>query len=347
MPGILGSQIAPMVAGLVDAAGARGVDRDRMLAVLGVDEQQLTDPERRIPFHSIVEAWELAMRASRDPGLPVAAGRIASVERCGLLGYAMYTSATIEQGLQTLIRYHDLVNDTGRWTFEAGGSGAVVTWSRPGDGRLGLRCANERTLSAFVTVSREIAGDGLSLSHVQFRHPRPASTDALDAHFGLTVAWGAPTDGIVLTIAPGARTRGADAVVGTYFARAADDALARVAATHSWSGAIASAISDALPSGIPTLEQLARRLGTSERTARRRLAAEGARFEELVESVQRERAEELVRAPIPLRDVAFALGFSDPTAFSRAYRRWTGRAPSQDRRDSLGRAVDPPGRTEP
>jgi AraC-like DNA-binding protein len=76
-----------------------------------------------------------------------------------------------------------------------------------------------------------------------------------------------------------------------------------------------------------TFVVIAKRLGTSARTLRRQLEKEGATLRGLVDDVRRERADDLLAAGTAIKEIAFALGFSEPSAFSRAYKRWTGHGP--------------------
>lgn len=230
-----------------------------------------------------------------------------------------------------LIRYHDLINETGRWHLARDGEHVIVSWRRSSE-RLGLRAGNEQILASTLTFCAEAFGEWLPIVEARFAHRRPRSVAAHEAHFRAPLVWDAHENAVVIHEALLARKpRMADAVLSEHFRDAAERALARVAPAASWSARVARAVSSHLAEGIPTLGAIARELGTSERTARRRLADEGTTFAALVERVQRERAEELVAGSLPLRDVAFALGFADATAFSRAYRRWTGNAPSLTR----------------
>ena len=79
------------------------------------------------------------------------------------------------------------------------------------------------------------------------------------------------------------------------------------------------------------LESLTEGIGVYALFGKRRLASEGVAFDALVQRVQQEQASELLAGSTPIRDIAFALGFSDTTAFSRAFRRWTGKTPTEAR----------------
>jgi len=83
----------------------------------------------------------------------------------------------------------------------------------------------------------------------------------------------------------------------------------------------------AVAAGAETYETVADKLGTSARTLRRQLEREGQSLRAIADELRRERADELLAAALPIKEVAFALGFSEPSAFSRAYKRWTGKAP--------------------
>jgi AraC-like DNA-binding protein len=329
-----GSLIAPLAAALVHEAGERGVGRPAMLAALGVDDDALADGERRIPIGRMLTAWELAMRSIRDDALPIAVAKLASVERFGLLGYVIYTRADVREALRALVRYHDLINDSGRWQVvdDPAAGVARVRWLREGDRTLGMRVANEQVLASFVGLLADAPEGGVVPAWISLRHARPRRTHTHDAHFFERLRWDTEHDEIALATGDLDRPPGApDPVVSSYFAAAAEAALARVGSAGSWTSQVARSISDALASGIPTLESIAKVLGVGARTMRRRLASEGTTFDDLVVAVQRERAAELLAGATPLRDIAFALGFSDASAFSRAYRRWTGRSPSEDR----------------
>src|SRR5207237_10161872 len=83
-----------------------------------------------------------------------------------------------------------------------------------------------------------------------------------------------------------------------------------------------------LASGRIRIELIASALGCSRQTLYRRLKAEGLTFEQVLDELRRRRALPLVRDPaLPVKEVAYRLGFSDPAAFSRAFKRWTGKSP--------------------
>jgi AraC-like DNA-binding protein len=121
--------------------------------------------------------------------------------------------------------------------------------------------------------------------------------------------------------------------MAAYFEEEAASRLREIRLAESFSETVARVVEGSLVDGDPPLERIARQLGRSERTLRRQLAAEGAAYRSIVDNVRRARADVLLAdASVSLAEVAFALGFSEHAAFSRAYKRWTGVSPMDARR---------------
>src|SRR5262249_6054863 len=87
-----------------------------------------------------------------------------------------------------------------------------------------------------------------------------------------------------------------------------------------------------LPNGAPLMDEVARELQVSPRTLQRRLSKHEVRYEQILEQLRMELAREYLQQPsLPNEEVAFLLGYSDGTAFSRAFRRWEGKSPNRYR----------------
>ena len=127
----------------------------------------------------------------------------------------------------------------------------------------------------------------------------------------------------------------ANPALSRHFEALAQRLLKETVSDASTSARVRRAILGALPNGDPASTTIAKHLGMSERTLRRTLAEEGESFRGLVEAVRKERASLLISDQrASLAEVAFSLGFSELSAFTRAFKRWHGRAPSEARRSA-------------
>ena len=308
---------------IAEVAIAAGVDREAATALLGPADDE------RIPIENVFALWELAVHATGDNALPVRVGGMSRFDRYGALGIAIYVSRNNEIGLRRLCRYHDMITDSGTWSIRVDGDDLIVAFDRPGERRLGMRLANEHVLASWVTVARQVTAT--ELREIRLRHTPPEGIEAYASLFGVPVRGGAAEDAIVL---PTSFLQGKPIASDAFVERFIVEQIEKAAGTkdqESFSTMVGRLIVEALPDGVPTIGAISAQLATSERTLRRRLTEAGTSFEQLLENLQRERAEALLKGTYPIREIALAVGFSDPSAFSRAFKRWTGKTPSEAR----------------
>jgi AraC-like DNA-binding protein len=125
--------------------------------------------------------------------------------------------------------------------------------------------------------------------------------------------------------------RNADATLAAYLEGIAGELIAALPPEDALLERLRRAIVELLPEGPPTLERTSRRLGVGGRTLQRRLVERGLKYHDLVDEVRQASAERLLsRAELSVAQVAFLVGFSDPSGFRRAHRRWTRRAPRRN-----------------
>jgi AraC-like DNA-binding protein len=146
--------------------------------------------------------------------------------------------------------------------------------------------------------------------------------------------WEASEDALVLSRdVLDAVPRFAHLAMAAYFEKEAASRMREIRLAESLSETVARIVETSLVDGDAPVARIARQLGRSERTLRRELSAEGAAYRSIVDKVRRARADVLLAdASVSLAEVAFALGFSEHAAFSRAYKRWTGISPVDARR---------------
>jgi AraC-like DNA-binding protein len=161
---------------------------------------------------------------------------------------------------------------------------------------------------------------------VWHRHQPVGDLRRYRERYGRPVRFGCDRDALVLDRAALLRPLPlADSALSEYFLAQ----LEELTPPTTWSGRVAGEIERVLGSESPTLPDAARVLGVSPRTLQRQLSAEGTSFQELVAETRRRLAEELLGDGLhSISEVAFMLGFSEPSAFHRAFRRWTGTTPA-------------------
>jgi AraC-like DNA-binding protein len=188
-----------------------------------------------------------------------------------------------------------------------------------------------------LTISRNIAGQQIVPREVAFPFPRPADTEAYRSCFRAPLHFDRPQGALLLS-------RGdldlpvttGDPTLRGYLEQLADQALGSIIAPSSFADRVRQVLWTRLSAGRPSLEQMSAKLGLSVRTVQRRLHQEGTSFADLLEEFRREMASHLLRDPsLAAYEIAFLLGYSDPSTFFRAFRRWYGVSPQEFRRRSI------------
>ena len=292
----------------------------------------------RVPAGQLYRLWQCA--AVEVPGDPTAlvahVARNARIDAFGVLGFAAMTAPNGLDGLAASCRYHRLITDRGCWTLESIGGLLLATWHSDGPWSLGRHLSDLSVLAHFAVCIQQLF-DRVPLREVRYRQPPPPGAEALAQLFGCPVGFSAGHDALVLDRHELARLSPphANPAMYAFFRQRGDELLARrwERTTRSLDlvGRVCREIGAGLASG-PTMTRVARELGMSERTLHRRLRQRQTSFSELVER-ERHRAANLLlqRAELSISEIALELGFSESSAFSRAFRRWTGRSPRAQR----------------
>jgi AraC-like DNA-binding protein len=314
---------------LAAAVSAAGGDAAAYLGRLGLAQETLADVEARVSVRVTARAWELAAERSGDPDFGLHLVQRVPAGTFDLVEYAMRSSATYGVALEQMARYYRLLEDAAEIVVERDGARAQVVhrlvdprWTAP-------RHGVEAAVASWVLRARRLVGDAFTLRAVWFRHAAPADTSAHERLFRAPLRFGAADSGIAfdrrwLDVPQPTADAGLRAILD----RQADALLARVPAASGLVERARRAVVQALPDGQLGVAAIARRLGTSGRSLQRGLAAEDTSFQDLLAMVRRHLAiGYLENGQMTVAEIAFALGFSEASAFQRAFRRWTGKTP--------------------
>jgi AraC-like DNA-binding protein len=310
-----------------------GVEREDLLRAAKIDEAQLRDPDARIPLSAIVRLWHAAVLRIPDPTLGLRLGCDACAREFGLVGYTMAFSGTLQAALTRLARYDRIVSESLVVHLDAGAEG---TWVRV-DAEPALqafRPAADARLAALLSVCREIAAAPLAPLTVHLPYRRPADVKEYEKFFRAPLEFGAPATALLLGPDDLARpVSSSDEALTGYLDQLAQQLLTTLGSEQTNRDRVRRLLWSSLSDGIPDLDAVARQLGMSARTLQRRLREEGTAFAAVLSEFRQDMARPLLRdGQLAVSEVAFLLGYEDPSSFQRAFRRWSGRSPRAFRR---------------
>jgi len=336
LPAAQRPQVAARIAAFaLQAATARGADATRLMALVGLDPAALADPDARLPLAREHRLWDGAAELTGDPHFGLHAAELIRPGAFDVLDYAVRTAPDLRAALERLARYNRLLHDSASFHL------SPVTGGLRIEHRLDLpegsasRQVVEFTLASLVVVAAQLGAQPVAAQAVTFRHGAPGPLEDYRRVFGVTPQFNAPASALVL----------GDEVLRRPVP-AADPGLSRIVIEHAerllqalapqadgTAARLGLLLAETLTDGPLSLGEAARRLGLSERSLQRRLEAEGTTFAALLDGVRKELALRYVAdLRLALGEVAYLLGFAEPSPFHRAFRRWTGTTPAAARR---------------
>lgn len=314
---------------LLDYAQAQALPLDRLLPR---SLPELQDKDARLSEAECAALFDRAALCLQDDALGLHVGETIRPGHYGVLGYVAMNCATLGEALSQLGRYQALVLDIGPMELRAGRQEVCLSWSP--DSERPFRQLAEFNLAGLVTFARWISGRQDAPLRIEFNYPAPADLGEHARIFACELQFDQPRYAIAFPqawlhqplIQP-------DAGMRELMSRLADRQMQGLARGPDALAKARALIARQLSEGELTLEQLAAGLDMGVRTLQRKLKEAGISYTQLVDNVRRELAEHyLADASLDLNDLAFLLGFSEQSAFQRAFKRWMGESPGAWRR---------------
>ena len=330
------SALSSWVLMIAKAIDSYGQNSRQLFAEAGLDHHKLRDPLARFPYPAVVRLWKLATETCGDPSFGLTVAQHWHPTTFYALGYAWLASSTLDEAFDCAARYTRIVNTAA--------SGIIRVERSPASFRVIFDASHVRlsepppdaaadaALAVFVRMCREAYGERFDPLRVMLQHPDPGRPARYQQEFRCPVVFSQAENAIWLepdiAVEPLATAnpelvRVNDQIVTDYLARLdRADIVMRVR----------SRLIEHLPSGSCDETTIAGELNLSLRSLQRKLKDRGVSFSQLLEDTRRELGRDYVRdSQHSINEIAYLLGFTEPGNFSRAFRRWYGKTPSEYR----------------
>ncbi|GAB3258207.1 AraC family transcriptional regulator [Larkinella harenae] len=319
------------------AARQKGADAAALCRTVGVDPAMLRNPDERIPIRAMQALWREIIALTNDPYLSLRIGEMINPTAVGVLAYVMMHCPTLGKALEKLCEYQAIVCE-----------GVQTVGQREGGlYRLVLHITSEdiiypehvlnSELVVYLSAIRALTGHFVTPEAVTFEYPRPLDSsehervfapatpvfDAKETALVLDAAW---LDTPVLNANPG---------LFPLFEQHAMELLRKLQ-ERALVGRVKGEIVALLKGEEPTLATVADRLAMGVRTLQLHLKSEGVTYQQLLDEVRHDLAIRHLREPhFSTTDIAYLLGFSEPSVFYRTFKKWTGSTPGAYRTEAL------------
>ena len=322
----------------IAALKTHNVDIAALLRRAGLSQDDFDSRRHRISTASQFKLFEYAAEVIEDSafGLHLAEG--ANPREAGVLFYVMSAGNDVGEALTLFGRYSRIVNEALHVKLVRAPAGVVVETGFVGLSRYSAKQATEFGVALTIKALREITGRNIHPTNVSFIHGRNSKLRLFERFFRCPVEFGVSRDQFALsqeTLTLPLITE--DRYLLDTLQPVCDEAARkRSTAIGTLRASVETEAQKLLSHGKAGRQNVAKTLGLSERTLSRRLAEEGATYEQVVDQLRQSLALEYVKDPgMSLGQIAWLLGYEGSTSFNHAFRRWTGRSPSEIRNEKL------------
>ena len=311
------------------------LDKPALMKSFGIDAGVAPDLSEMMPYHSYYDLLEFIAEAgtNTDP-FQLHAGASMRCDDYGALGLAWKSALDLRSTFERAVRYARLMTSVSTYEIRDDGVDAFFILNRVGTPRPSLFISNEATMASITSFSRELTQGKFNPKSVYFQHKAPNDISAYERYFSCPVYFESELNALHISGSVLAfKNRLGDVGVSHFLESHLDSELNKTQDDESIEHLVQTQISKALSSGVPKMADIAKRLGMSERTLHRRLGDHDLTYHSLVNQTRQELAESLlVNSDYALIEVAFLTGFSEQSAFQRAFKRWFKQTPAAFRK---------------
>lgn len=311
---------------------SEGKDPREVFEMAGLDKRRWQEPDGRFADRDLDRAWATAVQRTGNPCLGLKAAGHLNPASLHAFGFAWLASETLHDGLSRLVRYAELISDGLSLELSVAGNECRLSIDRVILEPTAMGPRLDAFWAALISLCRTLVTPDLSPLSVTLRRPEPSCAAEYFSLFRSPVEFSALNDSMTfdreaaeqrLPTANRALARANDQVIADY--------LARYKATDL-PGQVRARMIELLPAGGLNEAQVANALNVSSRTLQRKLADAGTSYSVLLDDARQELARRFIgEQRLSIKEASYLLGFSEPGNFSRAFRRWTGQAPSRYR----------------
>jgi len=296
-----------------------------------IDPKMMRDMNARYSQATLIDLWSRTAEAIDDPDFGLQAGEVWHPAFMHALGYAWMSSSSLRTALQRLVRYIHIVNQSSQVEISETEDQLTLTWKNIGF-ETDTPWISDIRISMLLAMCRANFGTDLNPISVSLFRQAPPKTGRYYEHFKCPVTFSAEQDSLTLSLAdvdkelPSSNvlmSQVHDQIMIKYLAGLNDDNIIE---------RVKTAIIELLPDGRMSDVKVAEMLFMSNRTLQRKLAAQNTSFKTILVEVRENLALQYIRdSRLTLTELSFQLGFSEMSAFSRAFKQWTGASPKQYR----------------
>ena len=307
-------------------------DPAQVFQAAGIDPKQASASDSRYPADQMRRLWKLCIEATNDPCFGFIVGQNIQPASLQGLGFSILSSDTLGDALIRMSRYSRLVSTAAKVTLEDRGDNVDFVVSPLMDMKEFGYTRMDFGIASALQIARTCTGQNIEPIKLQLMRPRPSCAEIIDHFIKAPVIYDAKINALSFSKEQiNLRLQGANPELARINDQSVIDSLVRFD-KDGIALQVSKIILEKLQTGTPHQEDIARSMNISLRSLQRKLQTEDTNFNTLLDTTRKELAINYLRQPHrTLGEITYQLGFSAPANFTRAFKRWTGKSPTEFR----------------
>ena len=312
------------------------IDTDEFLRSLGIDPAITKSPDYRMPIETYLLIQDKAAEYVHDPYFGLHMGEYAEPGSWSILGYMMMNCKTLGEAFEKSGRYSRIIGNLIEASARLQFNKIKVVFSTPPHAPKMSRHCYESTFASSFRMIRSLTGKNLNPLEVRFIYPQPESTAEYERVFCCPVHFGQKENSFTIDFAMiNTPILMANPGLLEYFENYAQNFLAEMDRKDEFTRETTKIILSRLDDEKLSINKVAREMSVSVRTLQNRLESEGVVFSDLLKDTRERLAKRYLSENYSVEQITYLLGFSDPSVFRKAFKKWSGITPREYRERSF------------
>ncbi|TVP59617.1 MAG: AraC family transcriptional regulator [Halomonadaceae bacterium] len=321
---------------IYEAMKAEGMDIESLFKRLGIDESYINSDQLRTPHHAQVFFWQTLEEMTSDPDIGLHLGQKLPVYKGQVLEYLFLSSPNFGEGLRRSLNYQRLLSDAAKSDFVQEEDECYLVLNTAADEVRQLGHFSEAFVQGMMTFFRSVTDGQFHPSRIDFEHGRTRGLDEVERVLKCPVHFNQPENRLYFPASvldcPSPHAEPGLLALHEQFA---SEQVARLE-KKDIVGQVERIVAELLDSGEVTLDAVAARLDIKPRTLRTRLAEAETSFNQVLSDFRYRLARQLLASTNEsIDEIVYLTGFSEPSTFYRAFKRWSGMTPIEYRRGAM------------
>jgi len=308
------------------------VDIDTFLLSLNIDPESVKSPDSYIPLETYLLIQDEAANFTNDPYLGLHMGEFVEAGSWSILGYMMMNCRTLGEAFEKSARYARIIGNLIEGNARLELNKIKVTLDVPSHAPEMSRHCYEAVISGSVRMMRTLTGADINPLEVTFTYPEPASRSEYERIFQCPVLFGQESNSFTIDLdiifTP---IKYANPDMLQYFENYAQEFLGSIERQNEYTHTVTKIILSKLDDESLSIEKVAREMAVSVRTLQNRLKDEGVVFSDLLMDTRKKLAKKYLTENYSVEQITYLLGFSEPSVFRKAFKKWSGVTPREYR----------------